>query len=181
MITDTRYSTTYCGVVDQYRISLAAIVEEFEDALADLVAGGIPAHATEHEYGESDPLIPANLGQYGVAELDSNGKVLTKQENLIRVAKTASWTLALTDADHKYFYCGTNAITVTIPPSTSVNFPIGVIIPFTCISTGSVTFAAGTGVTLYKLGGYYKLTEHPSTGCLMKLDTDMWLVTGCDA
>jgi len=56
MITDTRYSTTYCGVVDQYRIALAAIVEEFEDALDTIVADGLPAHASTHEVDGTDPV-----------------------------------------------------------------------------------------------------------------------------
>jgi hypothetical protein len=34
-------------------------------------------HKKNHEYGRSDALVPANIGQYGVASLDSGGKVPT--------------------------------------------------------------------------------------------------------
>lgn len=56
MIEDLRYNTTYCGFVDMYRQSLVDIYDDFVDALATAVAGGIPAHATNHAAGGSDPI-----------------------------------------------------------------------------------------------------------------------------
>ena len=32
-------------------------------------------HSSKHEYGQEDAIVPANIGQYGVAELDSGGQV----------------------------------------------------------------------------------------------------------
>ncbi len=54
MITDLRYNTTYCGQIDEYRERSLALIAELEDALALLISGGVPAHASNHHAGAAD-------------------------------------------------------------------------------------------------------------------------------
>lgn len=56
MIEDLRYNTAYCGQIDEYRERSLALIAELEDALAAVLAGGIPAHASTHATGGADPV-----------------------------------------------------------------------------------------------------------------------------
>ena len=61
---------------------------------------------------------------------------------------TASTTLALSHAE-KFLMCNSaSSITLTIPEHSAAPFPVGTLINVVRIGTGSVTFAAASGVTL---------------------------------
>lgn len=178
MITDTRYSTTYCGVVDQYRISLAAIVEEFEDALAEMVAGGIPAHATEHENGGGDELTPANLGTNGVAELNSDGVIQALECAVAVSAKTDNYTVELIDVGKDIQVTADTAKTVTIPPQASVAFGDFSYFFITRLGAGSLTIVAGAGVTLHSAGSRLTVPEQYKSALATRESENVWLIRG---
>ena len=89
--------------------------------------------------------------------------------------QTSSYTCVLADAGKVITMDNTGSATITIPPNSSVAFPIGTTISIARINTGSVALTAGSGVTLTgntASGAMYATEE------LMcrKRSTDTWLV-----
>lgn len=97
-----------------------------------------------------------------------------------------AYTLTLADA-HKSIHSSNAATqTITIPPNSSVAFPIGTVIRIAQMNTGKVTLAAGAGVLYYVgntagVGGSNAAVttrDMYSELILRKSATDTWLVTG---
>jgi hypothetical protein len=65
---------------------------------------------------------------------------------------TTSKNLQLEDRDKVVLCNNTSPITITVVPDSTVNFPIGSIVYICRNNTGSVTLAAGSGVTLTRSG-----------------------------
>lgn len=89
--------------------------------------------------------------------------------------QTSSYTCVLADAGKVVTMDNTSSATITIPPNSSVPFPIGTTISIARINSGSVALTAGSGVTLTgntASGAMYATEE------LMcrKRSTDTWLV-----
>jgi hypothetical protein len=92
--------------------------------------------------------------------------------------KTESYTLSsLTERDDLIEMGSASAITLTVPPSSSVNFPIGTSIDVLQTGTGQVTIAAGAGVTVNATPGL-KLRTQWSGVTLFKRAADTWVVYG---
>ena len=95
---------------------------------------------------------------------------------------TATRTLALTDAG-KYIRCtyDSGAITVTVPPNSSVAFEDGTVIQIEASSTQTVTIAEGSGVTIYYSDGSDGDvdigTQYGVIG-IKKVGTDSWVAVG---
>ena len=88
--------------------------------------------------------------------LDVNGVVNSvRTENI----KTASHTLSLADRDKVVAMNNSTAATVTIPPDSSVDFPIGSVVYINRVGSGSVTLAAGAGVTVTRTGNFAEQEE----------------------
>jgi hypothetical protein len=88
---------------------------------------------------------------------DVNGN-LNVVGNLVNVVteniQTGSYTPVLSDQGRVVAMNNTSAATVTIPPESSVAFPIGAILYICRVSSGAVTLAGGVGVTLSKTGTF---------------------------
>ena len=75
----------------------------------------------------------------------------------------------------------TSAITVTLPPNSSVPYPIGSVLNFASINTGQPTISQGAGVTINSTGGTAtapKIRARYSSLSCIKTATDTWLVIG---
>ena len=70
------------------------------------------------------------------------------------------------------------AITLTVPPSTSVGFPVGATIDLAQLGAGLVTVAAGSGVTVSSLGGVLAFSGQYAAARLTKLAAEVWLLAG---
>lgn len=90
--------------------------------------------------------------------------------------QTTSYTLALTDRNKAVTMNNSGSVTVTVPPNSSVAFPVGSRIYITRIGSGTVALAAGSGVTLSKTGNLAQNEEIT----LRKRDTDSWIVDDAD-
>jgi hypothetical protein len=90
--------------------------------------------------------------------------------------QTASYTLALTDADQVVRYNSASAGTITVPPNSSVAFPVGTIVEVRQIGAGALTVAAGVGVTINAPFGLFINRQHAS-GRLHKTATNTWNFT----
>lgn len=89
-----------------------------------------------------------------------------------------TYTLALTDAAKVVELSNAAAITVTIPPNTSVSFPIGTVILLGQYGAGAVSVAPGSGVTLNSRSNYRKIAAQYSHASLRKRGTDLWVLDG---
>lgn len=93
-------------------------------------------------------------------------------------AQTASYTLALTDAGKQVEMNVATANNLTVPPNSSVAFPVGTQILVTQIGAGQTTLVAGSGVTIQSNGAKLKLTGQYAQATLIKRATDTWIVSG---
>ncbi|HQA96656.1 MAG TPA: hypothetical protein PLF62_01675 [Clostridia bacterium] len=89
-----------------------------------------------------------------------------------------TYTLALTDNYGIVTLTNASSITLTVPPNSSVAFPVGANITIIALGAGQVTVKAGSGVTIRSAGSDLKLTEQYSTATLIKIATDTWLLVG---
>ena len=93
-------------------------------------------------------------------------------------SKTASYTLLLTDANKVIPVSNASANTVTVPPNSSVAFPIGSMISFIQTGSGQTNIAAGAGVTINSEGGKLKIKAQYAFAGVLKIDTDTWVAFG---
>ncbi len=90
----------------------------------------------------------------------------------------ASYVLVLADANRLVEMENGSANNLTIPPNSSVAFPVGTIIYISQLGAGQTTVVAGSGVTLRAAGGKTKLSVQYSMGRLIKRGTDEWYLSG---
>lgn len=89
-----------------------------------------------------------------------------------------TYTTVLAD-DGKLITCDNgSAITLTIPPNSSVAYGIGTQINIMQLGAGQVTIAAGVGVTLRSEGSKLKLKGQYAVATCAKIATDTWVVVG---
>ena len=70
------------------------------------------------------------------------------------------------------------AQTVTVPPNSSVAFPIGTQIDCAQIGAGKVTFAEWAGVTIQSKAWNKAISAQYVGATLKKIGTDTWLLLG---
>jgi hypothetical protein len=74
-----------------------------------------------------------------------------------------------------------STITATIPPNSSVAYPVGTVLNFTQLGAGQVTIAQGSGVTITSTGATSsapKLRTRYSGASAIQLSADNWVVMG---
>lgn len=86
-----------------------------------------------------------------------------------------TYTLALADAVNGVRCTNAAAITLTVPPNSSVAFPRYVRIPMRQGGAGAVTIAAGSGVTLRTPNGA-ATTAQGDARVLEQVGVDTWVV-----
>jgi hypothetical protein len=74
--------------------------------------------------------------------------------SILENVQTASYTLALSDQGFVVAMNNGSAATVTVPPDSSVLFPVGAVLYICRIGAGTVTLSAGAGVSLSKIGTF---------------------------
>lgn len=91
--------------------------------------------------------------------------------------QTASYTLVLGDAGKQVEMLVATANTLTVPPNSSVAFPVGTLILIVQTGAGQTTITAGAGVTINSTPGLKLRTQWSST-MLVKRATDTWFAAG---
>lgn len=92
-----------------------------------------------------------------------------------------SYTTVLADNGKLITQTNSSAITTTIPPNSSVAYPIGAQINVAQLGAGQVSFAQGVGVTIVSTGATAsspRLRAQYSTATAIQTATDTWLVIG---
>jgi hypothetical protein len=88
-----------------------------------------------------------------------------------------SYTLELADGGKWVRMNNAAASTLTVPPNSSVAFPIGTQIEGNQAGAGQVTITPGSGVTVNAVPGLKVAARYGVFG-LMKVATDTWLAYG---
>jgi hypothetical protein len=92
-----------------------------------------------------------------------------------------TYTSVLTDAGKIITTSNGSAITFTIPPNSSVAYPIGSSLTVISIGAGLTTFAQGSGVTIASTGATATapiMRIQHSSATAIKIGTDLWQVVG---
>ena len=91
-----------------------------------------------------------------------------------------TYTLVLGDANTVYVTLNNaSAITLTVPPNSSVAFPVGTTLTFEQTGAGQVTVTEGAGVTINQHASETLLLDGQySVATLVKTATDTWTLTG---
>lgn len=90
----------------------------------------------------------------------------------------ASYTLVLSDLGKVIEMNVAGANTLTVPPDSSVAFPVGSLIEVHQYGAGQVTITAGAGVALRNNGSKFKTAGQYASASLRKRATDEWVVSG---
>ena len=92
--------------------------------------------------------------------------------------QTASYALVLSDAGKAVQMTVASANNLTVPPNSSVAFPVGTQILVIQQGAGQTTIVAGAGVTLYSKDSNLKLSAQWCAATLIKANTDVWVILG---
>lgn len=105
--------------------------------------------------------------------------ILLAQSSLVGINSQSgtSYTPVLGDAGKLIVMTSASANTLTIPPNSSVGYPIGTTLPVASTGAGVTTIAAGSGVTLVAPDGA-RLTTAGRQAAPVKIATDTWLLAG---
>ena len=122
--------------------------------------------ATRQDFTSGQVLTAAELDAVATAMIAINAQTGT------------TYTTVLAD-DGKLITCSNaSAISVTIPPNSSVAYGIGTQLNFAQLLAGQVTLVAGAGVTLNSSGTKLKLKDQYAVATCVKTDTNTWFVVG---
>jgi hypothetical protein len=102
---------------------------------------------------------------------------LGKLADISTNAQTASYTLVLADKNKLVEMSVGSGNTLTVPPDSSVAFPVGTQIRVLQTNTGQCTLTPGAGVTINGTPGL-KLRTQWASATLIKRATDTWVAVG---
>ncbi len=114
-----------------------------------------------------------NLSVYSQAEVDALVEGATVSEET-----GTTYTFDLADSGTVIEFNNASAITATIPPNSSVAFPIGTWIELHQKGAGTLTVAAGSGVTLQSRGLLTDTAGQYAIAGIRKVATNTWRLTG---
>ena len=128
----------------------------------------------------NDAVLKAEVNaSNGVAGLDGSAKIAIAQlPNISINAQAGSYTLALADAEKLVEMGSGSAQTLTVPPNSSVAFPVGTKIDVIQTDAGETTIAAGSGVTINSEGSKLKINAQWEAVTLIQRATDTWVLVG---
>jgi hypothetical protein len=89
-----------------------------------------------------------------------------------------TYTAVLGDANTFIRFSNASAITFTIPPNSSVAFPVGTVIEMAQTGAGALSVAAGSGVTINSRSSDLTLAGQYAVAFVKKVDTDTWIMNG---
>ena len=132
------------------------------------------------DYNSGDFVLTGNQLGIGTgtpaSELHVNGAITS---NVAMNNQTAtSYTLVIGDQGKMVNCDNASAITVTVPPNSSVNFPIGAEIGITQVGAGQVSVAPGAAVSVTGADAEVKTRVKYSSALITQTGTDHWLVVG---
>lgn len=180
------------------RIKIIVAGGDFNNPLIDVDPVNYDTEVTEDDL--ADGAIEAKLGYTPVAEdgsvsftapqryqFDPDPPTAFHEDDLGYmgapvVTKDADYTFVLGDTGKAYMKTDANARAWTIPPNSSVAFPVGhKILVWNAGSAGAITLTRGSGVVLYLAGALTDADKSVASGgfcVLQKMATNTWLCHG---
>jgi hypothetical protein len=139
-----------------------------------------PSHSAQHaNANDAIEALQAKVGADGSAVTTSHEHRINSIEELNTNAQVGTtYTLALTDGGKLVEMNNASANTLTVPPNSSVAFPVGSQILVLQTGAGQTTVAAGAGVTVNSKDGNLKLSAQWCGVTLIKRATDVWVAIG---
>ena len=139
-----------------------------------------PSHSAQHaNANDAIEALQAKVGVNGSAVTTSHEHRINSIEELNTNAQVGTtYTLALTDDGKVVEMNNASANTLTVPPNSSVAFPVGSQILVLQTGAGQTTLAADAGVTVNSKDGNLKLSAQWCAATLIKRATDVWVVIG---
>lgn len=120
----------------------------------------------------------------GVVTLRSGGALRGEPGALVevpvpwRTVAGTSYTLSEVDTGQALATTNGSAVTITVPPASSVPFPIGTQIGIAQMGAGQVTIAAGAGVTIRTPETLLLAKQYAIAMLILTATADVWLLTG---
>jgi hypothetical protein len=146
-----------------------------------VVAAGIATDAVITAKIQDGAVTAAKLASDSVTQAKIADRAVGSAEldNLTLNAQTGTtYTLVLTDANKFITLSNASAITLTVPPNSSVAFETGDQVNLMQLGAGQVTITAGSGVTIRSAGSKLKTNAQYAVATLVKIDTDTWVAVG---
>lgn len=97
---------------------------------------------------------------------------------IINAQTGTAYTLQLTDAGNICEFSNVAAVTVTVPPNSTVAFPVGAQIDVMAGGAGKVTFAPGAGVTIKSVLSFKSLSAQEAAATLVQMAANVWRLAG---
>lgn len=89
-----------------------------------------------------------------------------------------TYTLVSTDAGGIVTMNNASASSLTVPPNSSVAFAVGTVVTIIQLGAGTVTVAAGSGVTVRSKDSNLAMDAQYTAVGLYKIGTDEWVAIG---
>jgi hypothetical protein len=150
-------------------------------AWGQVAAAGIASDAVITAKIQDSAVTAAKIADNAVTQAKLADRVIGSAEydNMTLNAQTGTtYTLVLTDAHKFVTLSNASAITMTVPPNSSVAFETGDQVNLMQLGAGQVTIAAGSGVTIRSEGSKLKMKGQYAVATLVKIDTDTWVAVG---
>lgn len=144
------------------------------DFYIDTTAHSIYGPKASGAWGSSTSLVGPAGADGAAGATGATGPALP---STINAQTGTTYTLVLGDAADLITLSNSSAITLTVPPNSSVAFPVCSQVSLAQIGAGQVTVAGDTGVTVNATPGL-KLRAQYSAATLIKTGTDSWLLVG---
>lgn len=139
----------------------------------DLIIGNGTNSATNLAIGTSGQVLTSNGTTATWATSPSASTPYT-----VVADKTASSTLALTDAQTIYPVNSATGVNVTIPANASVAIPIGSVVNVLQKGVGRINFQAANGVTILSPSSQVSSAGQNNNNILSKIATNTWHIQG---
>ena len=120
----------------------------------------------------------SSLAISDVTSLQSSLDAKSAVTRTINAQTGTTYTLVIGDAGNVVTMANASANTLTVPPNSSVAFPVGTQIDLGSLAAGQTTIAQGAGVTIISVASNKKLTSQNSAATLLKTATDTWWLSG---
>lgn len=96
----------------------------------------------------------------------------------INAQSGTTYTFVLGDAGYVVTGSSASATTYTVPPNSSVAYPVGTQIDIIQVGAGKITFAPGSGVTISSQGSLLSIGAQYVGVTLLKTATNTWILLG---
>ena len=122
------------------------------------------------------------IQQFSAGQTLTAAQMNTLQESdfnyTVNTQSGTSYTLVASDLGKLIKFTNSGSVTLAVPTDASVSYDVGDVIVLMLDSTGTLTVAGATGVTVNSEGGVMELNSRYSMATLVKMAANSWVLTG---